>query len=433
VGARVRGADELMAETLLIPKQLAPAAATLTPIYTVPPGTYAVLSRIVITNRDPAPTSYRVSIAVAGAADDPSQYLAYDMPVYGNDSLALLSSKGVTLGPGDEVRVYATDATLSFAVFGVEQSGVAADIGALLLESITANTAISALTAGAPAVGTDELVVARAGNNRRLSVTDVLALVPGAVDPVALLLEAGAVSAKLSALSSGSPAVGSDEVHIARAGASLKLTLTQLLALVSTDIGAVLLESGSNTKISALTSGSPAVGTDELVVNRAGASRKLTLTEVLALAAGGSGDRTTLFTDPTAHTTVGTTLVSFYSVAIPAGTFAADGDSLEIMWSGLNDGTASARTITPKFNSTALIAAGASTANADYYSQIRITRRNSTTIVAAAYAYRGTAVIVDTVVISVDPTLAATFGFDVTTIAAGSFTSHMLTIEKVAA
>jgi hypothetical protein len=100
--------------------QVNPSAASLTDAYTVPGATSTVVSSVVVANRSASATSFRVSVAVGGAADDPKQYVAYDTVIPGNDVVAL--SLGMTLATTDKVRVYATLATLSFTLFGEEIS-----------------------------------------------------------------------------------------------------------------------------------------------------------------------------------------------------------------------------------------------------------------------------------------------------------------------
>lgn len=109
-----------MADTLKILGQSAPSAATLTDIYTVPAVTSAAVSSIMVANRSATATSIRVSIAPAGAADATSQYIVYDLAIAGNDVITL--NVGITLATTDKIRVYATLATVSFSVFGVEVS-----------------------------------------------------------------------------------------------------------------------------------------------------------------------------------------------------------------------------------------------------------------------------------------------------------------------
>lgn len=95
-----------------------PGAAALTAAYTVPAATSAVVSSIIIANRSVTPTSFRISIAVAGAADDNKQYIAFDTPIGANQIVS--HTPGIGLGAADVVRVYATLATLSFSIFGTE-------------------------------------------------------------------------------------------------------------------------------------------------------------------------------------------------------------------------------------------------------------------------------------------------------------------------
>jgi glucose-6-phosphate dehydrogenase assembly protein OpcA len=107
-----------MAETRKVLGQSAPSAATLTTLYTVPASTQAIASTINVCNRSSTATTFRISVAVAGAADATSQYLVYDTQIAGNDSIAF--TIGMTLGAADVVRCYATLATVTFALFGVE-------------------------------------------------------------------------------------------------------------------------------------------------------------------------------------------------------------------------------------------------------------------------------------------------------------------------
>ena len=105
-----------MADTYKILGQSNPAAATSTDAYTVPSSTSAVISTIVVCNRSGTYTTFRISVAVAGAALSNEQYLAYDVNIAGNQTVIL--PLGITLATTDKVRVYATLATLSFNIFG---------------------------------------------------------------------------------------------------------------------------------------------------------------------------------------------------------------------------------------------------------------------------------------------------------------------------
>jgi len=107
-----------MADTLKTLAQANPLAATLTDVYTVPALTSAVLSTIMVANRSATATSFRISVAIGGAANSDEQYIAYDVAIDGNDIQEI--TVGVSLAATDVVRVYATLATLSFNLFGVQ-------------------------------------------------------------------------------------------------------------------------------------------------------------------------------------------------------------------------------------------------------------------------------------------------------------------------
>lgn len=109
-----------MPETMKVLGQSNPSAATLTDCYTVPALTETAVSTITVCNRSSVATTFRISVAPAGAADSDEQYLYYDVAMPGNDTFA--ATFGVSLEAADVVRVYATLATLSFNVFGVERT-----------------------------------------------------------------------------------------------------------------------------------------------------------------------------------------------------------------------------------------------------------------------------------------------------------------------
>jgi len=100
--------------------QQAPAATTDTTLYTVPASTEAVISTIVIANRAVIPGSFRLSVRPNGAAQANEHYLAYDVPIAGNDSTTL--TLGITVDATDVITVYASSAEMSFNVFGSEIS-----------------------------------------------------------------------------------------------------------------------------------------------------------------------------------------------------------------------------------------------------------------------------------------------------------------------
>ena len=86
----------------------------------MPAATQAVVSSIVVCNRSATPTAFRISVAIAGAADANQQYIAFDVPIGANQIVS--QTLGIGLATTDVVRVFNTLATCSFSVFGTELS-----------------------------------------------------------------------------------------------------------------------------------------------------------------------------------------------------------------------------------------------------------------------------------------------------------------------
>jgi len=98
--------------------QLAPSATTPTMLYTVPPDTGAVVSTLIVCNRGSTATTFRVSVRVAGEADNIKQYMYYDIIIPKNDTFA--ATIGITLDEDDEMWVYAGNSNLTFQMWGTE-------------------------------------------------------------------------------------------------------------------------------------------------------------------------------------------------------------------------------------------------------------------------------------------------------------------------
>jgi hypothetical protein len=109
-----------MALTYKVLGQASPSATTETALYTVPSATTAIGSSIIIANRGTSVSTFRVSIAVNGAATSNKDYIYYDLPIGANDTF--IATIGITLGDTDEVRVYASNTNLSFSLYGSEIS-----------------------------------------------------------------------------------------------------------------------------------------------------------------------------------------------------------------------------------------------------------------------------------------------------------------------
>ena len=69
-------------------------------------------------NRGGTATTFRLSVAAAGAADATKQYLYYDVSLPANDTFT--ATVGITLATTDVLRAYAGSANVSVNAFGVE-------------------------------------------------------------------------------------------------------------------------------------------------------------------------------------------------------------------------------------------------------------------------------------------------------------------------
>lgn len=107
-----------MASTYKVLGQVAPAATTLTTLYTVPSSTSSVISTLAICNQGSSSITVRVAIRPAGAAIATQHYIVYDTPVSAYNTLFL--TIGVSLATTDVVSVYTNSATASFSLFGTE-------------------------------------------------------------------------------------------------------------------------------------------------------------------------------------------------------------------------------------------------------------------------------------------------------------------------
>jgi hypothetical protein len=107
-----------MTDTLKTLSQTYPAANTLTTAYTVPGATSAVVASVIACNRGTGNATIRVSVAIAGAADEEKQYLYYDLPILAKDTF--VATLGLSLATTDVVRVYSDSGMVAFTLTGVE-------------------------------------------------------------------------------------------------------------------------------------------------------------------------------------------------------------------------------------------------------------------------------------------------------------------------
>ena len=109
-----------MATVYKVLGQSAPSATTDTTLYTVPSATSAVVSSVVIANRDSSSATFRIAIRPGGASIANQHYVAYDVTVGASDSTVL--TLGLTLAATDVITVRASTANLSFSAYGSEIS-----------------------------------------------------------------------------------------------------------------------------------------------------------------------------------------------------------------------------------------------------------------------------------------------------------------------
>lgn len=109
-----------MADTIKILGQTGSAANTEFTLYSVPSGKSAVVSSVMACNRGSTVSTFRLSASVAGAATTNKDYLFYDLPVGGNDTFT--ATVGISLATTDVLRIYSSNANMSFSAFGVEVS-----------------------------------------------------------------------------------------------------------------------------------------------------------------------------------------------------------------------------------------------------------------------------------------------------------------------
>lgn len=98
--------------------QLAPTGGALSTIYTGPGQRHATC-RMIVCNRGSVDL-FRIAISPGGAALESKHYIAYDMVIGANDSLA---SSAFTVKASDVVRVYSANGDLSFTLTGIEEDG----------------------------------------------------------------------------------------------------------------------------------------------------------------------------------------------------------------------------------------------------------------------------------------------------------------------
>lgn len=109
-----------MATTYKVLGQASPTSNADTDLYTVPASTQAVISSIVICNRDSSNNTFRIAVRPAGAALANQHYISFDTDVPARDTISL--SLGMSLGNTDVVTINTMSGNVSYSLFGAEIS-----------------------------------------------------------------------------------------------------------------------------------------------------------------------------------------------------------------------------------------------------------------------------------------------------------------------
>ena len=107
-----------MAMVYKILGQKSPAAATDFNLYTVSGSKQAIINCITVANRDANSATYRISVRPDGASLTTDHYIAYDVQVGSNLSVAL--NLGITLDTNDVITVQSSSGLVTFNAYGVE-------------------------------------------------------------------------------------------------------------------------------------------------------------------------------------------------------------------------------------------------------------------------------------------------------------------------
>lgn len=107
-----------MANAYKILGQVADASANDVELYLVPAATEAIVSTIVVCNREAAANTFRIATKSDNSAVANEDYVAYDTSIAANDTITL--TLGVTLQTGAEISVGASDANVTFQAYGTE-------------------------------------------------------------------------------------------------------------------------------------------------------------------------------------------------------------------------------------------------------------------------------------------------------------------------
>jgi len=107
-----------MAMVYKILGQKSPAATTDFNLYTVSGSKQTIINCITVANRDANSATYQISVRPDGATKTTDHYIAYDVQVGSNLSVAL--NLGITLDTNDVITVQSSSGLVTFNAYGVE-------------------------------------------------------------------------------------------------------------------------------------------------------------------------------------------------------------------------------------------------------------------------------------------------------------------------
>lgn len=107
-----------MANAYKILGQVDDASANDVELYLVPASTEAVVSTIIVCNRESAANTFRIATKDDNSAVANTDYVAYDTTISANDTITL--TLGITLETGAEISVGASDNNVTFQAYGTE-------------------------------------------------------------------------------------------------------------------------------------------------------------------------------------------------------------------------------------------------------------------------------------------------------------------------
>ena len=107
-----------MANAYKILGQVDDASANDVELYLVPASTEAVISTIIVCNRESADNTFRIATKDDNSAVATTDYIAYDTTIPANDTIAF--TLGITLETGAEISVGASDNNVTFQAYGTE-------------------------------------------------------------------------------------------------------------------------------------------------------------------------------------------------------------------------------------------------------------------------------------------------------------------------